>query len=171
MNTKSVISLCLSVSFVMGEHTRAVRKFPAHNIVCMCGLIITFSVCSALVVWQYLQVVNCLCYKHKMNTAMNNLLLVKKEWLEKIQNILCNILLVSFELGPAPKVICATKPRPRSWPWLWQTCDVRGHVTKANFFHTVHHQLMYVKLLHPFTECDNSTDFCAYHLFSVFTLT
>ena len=81
MNTKSVISPCLSVLFVMGEHTSSLRKFSAHYIMCMCGLIITLSICSVQVVSQHLQVVNCLCHKHKMNTAISNFLFAKKEWL------------------------------------------------------------------------------------------
>jgi len=49
VNAKSVISLCLSVLFVMGEHTSSLGKFPTHHIMCMRGLI-TLPICSVQVV-------------------------------------------------------------------------------------------------------------------------
>jgi hypothetical protein len=105
MNTKPVISLCLSFLFVVGEHTSSLRKFPCHHIMFMCGLIITFLICSAQVVSQHFQVVNCLCHEHKMNMAMSSFLFAKKE---KTKDILCNVLLVSIESGPVPKIISAS---------------------------------------------------------------
>jgi hypothetical protein len=71
----------LSVLSVMGEHTSSLRKFPTQHIMCMCGLIITLSICSVQVVSRRLQGFNCLCHKHKMNTAVSNFLFAKKEWL------------------------------------------------------------------------------------------
>lgn len=102
MNMKPVISHCLSVLFVIGEHTSCLRKFPTQHFMLMCGLIITLSICRAQVVSQHLQVVNCLCHVHKMNMAVSNFLFAKKEWLEQTKNVLCNVLLVSTESGPFP---------------------------------------------------------------------
>jgi hypothetical protein len=136
-NIKSVISLCLSVLFVMGEHTNSLRKFPTLFIMCVCGLIITLSICSAQVVSQHLHVFNCLCHKHRMNTAISTFLFAIKGMTLVTKNVLCSVLLVSFKAGPVPKIISTAKPA--SWPGLVQICDVHFHILSATFFHTVHY--------------------------------
>lgn len=78
MNTKPVISLCLSVLFVMGECTNSLRKSPSHHIVFMCGHIVTFLIFSVQVVSQHFQVAHWLCHEHRMNMAMSNFLFAKK---------------------------------------------------------------------------------------------
>jgi hypothetical protein len=137
VNIKPVISHCFSILFVMGEHTSCLRKSPTHLIMLMCGLIITLSICRAQIVSQDFQFVNCLYHIRKMNTAVSNFLFTIKEWLKQTKNILCNVLLVSIESGPVPKMISATKPA--SLPGLVQTCNIHIHVLNATFFHTVHY--------------------------------
>jgi hypothetical protein len=54
------------------------------------------------------------CHKHEMRATMNNFFFVKKEWPKKAPNVLYNVSLLSFEPGPDPNIICATRPRQTS---------------------------------------------------------
>jgi hypothetical protein len=49
-----------------------------------------------------------LCREHKMSATTNNVFLRKNKWPEEARNVR----LSSFETGPNPKIIYATRPRP-----------------------------------------------------------
>jgi hypothetical protein len=57
-----------------------------------------------------------LCHEHKMSATTNNFLFAKQEWPEKAGDVLYIFWLLSFEPGPDPNIICATRPRPALGP-------------------------------------------------------
>jgi hypothetical protein len=52
------------------------------------------------------------CHEHKMSATTNNFFFAKKEWSGKTRDVLDNVWLLSFEPGPDPNIICATRPSP-----------------------------------------------------------